>query len=442
MGRWGDLGPGFPRPAPACPGEDPSLALLLRPGVSEDGARASAARIQQAWRGSRAQARLRAARRRLQGLDPPAGGVGESAAAAVARAARPWHCVVGTRPPHAEPAGARGGDDAEALWDEAAAFRRISAEQAMATQARWLRGGGGGPDRGLLEEALAWDETQQLVLAMSRLEQRLQLRRQELEGPQATAFRPPCAVGAAACSELEAKLTAWQSSAQQGSAEASGPGSAAALGLLLLPCLCLFQLVAAGSYLHRGKLEDARRALGWVESAVAAAQPGSFLSAAGPQLCARVALYIAGGALRSSDYVAAVDAGMQALALLRERDGPRDFWPAHCWELAACHRAVALGLAGQGKHQEAQHELAELQRQLGAGASEAAAPRLAAFLSEDVRILRLECDVVQKVDLGPQPVGAPPEVLQALREDAEKSCWRGSCAAATPAAVRRRWWPS
>jgi len=296
--------------------------------------------------------------------------------------------------------------DVDSTWDEAVAYRQPTADQVVRAQTRWLSASDK-HDHHLQLQALQGQEGRRIVQEMARLEQRFQLRR-ALAGT-AGPWRPPCAIGAAACTEIEDQLAEWT--------QETLLASSADTGLVLAPCLLLFQLVVASSCLFRRELGAVHRVLAHAQEALGKACPGSYLFATGPQLQARVELRLSQAALLENDFAAAVTTAQRALALLTNRQGPRDFWPPHCWEMAACHRLAALGLAGLRRQGAALEALAELGPRLGPGPTSAAEPRLAGRLCEDARTLELECRAAQHLGEGPgRPRGA--EDLQALQRTA------------------------
>jgi len=166
--------------------------------------------------------------------------------------------------------------------------------------------------------------------------------------------------------------------------------------------------------LYRGQLGAARQILTDMEEATTTGPSGSFLFAVAPQLIARIALHQARAALIGEDFKAAVAAAHRALALLDDRKGPRDFWPSHCWELAACRRVQALGLAGSRRHHEAVTALVALEPLLAPRAMLVADAELVTSLREDVRVLKLECEVACRVDDLPDDPNTPAAVQELL----------------------------
>lgn len=296
----------------------------------------------------------------------------------------------------------------EALWDEAVAYRQPSTDQVVRAHCRWLLQSGH-EEAELQLKTLTGDDTAQLVQQMVQVERRLQLR---VRGEATGHWRPPCAVGEKACSGIEAALHSWRQLLPSG----AGPRDTPALETLLLPNFCLFELIVAGSYLHRRELARARQFLDYVEGAVDGAPLESYLFAVGPQLKARVSLQRARLALLSKDFEAAVATSRAALASLQDRRGPRDFWPPHCWEIAACHRIMALGLAQGGRLRKVVPVLLEQQPFLSPAPMCTVQPQLAASLTEDARALRLECDVACHLDASVEKWNAPLELRTLLRD--------------------------
>jgi len=272
---------------------------------------------------------------------------------------------------------------ATSMWTEAIAYRQPSVDQVLRAHHRWLQQAGGREAEAQLD-ALLGPEAARIVQAMMRIERKFQLRMRSGEG---SAWRPPCAVGATACSEIEGALHEWR----RCSLAVPVAESSASLETLLRPCFCLFEFVLAGSWLHRRQPGEVGELLSSVEEAGADAPAGSYLSAVGPQLQARVRLQQSRFALLMQDFKGAMDLSRSALVMLQDRKGPRDFWPPHCWELAACHHVVAISLAGTGALQKVQPVLSELKQLLAPAAVLGAQPRLSAPMSEDLRVLKTEC---------------------------------------------------
>lgn len=390
-------------------------AFQPRPGVDTSSLFKSAQRIQASWRNSLQHRRFQAAKHTLAlpRREPSALAAAEARAEALCAAGAGGQPVL---PP--DPARFRMRilpPDPEAPWDEAMSYRQISINQAMQTQTRWLMDSSEPCSAAVQLEVLAEGTAPRLVQLMTCTEQKHQLRRRR-EDP-AEPWRPPCALGHDACMDIERDLEHWLGTVRR---LQSDDGSRAALGLLMAPCFCLFQLIVAGSLLYRGHFARARHFLGQVEEALRSAPPGSFLLAVASQLQARVMLLLARAALRSGNSSAAVAAARGARALLEERQGPRNFWPSHCWELAVCHRTAALALVRLGRYGEAWSCFAALGPLLAPSSMKTAAPRLVSCLTEDIAVLRLECEVAERADCCAEAAGAPPEVLQALMASTEQ----------------------
>lgn len=292
------------------------------------------------------------------------------------------------------------------IWNEAMAYRQPSIDQVVRTQSRWLMISEDPCQQAQLH-ALCGDASMQIIRDMALSERKLQLRRGPLDtaGP----WRPPCAVGAAACAEIESAAVFWQQAAHRdGDVD---------LEIVLEPCLCLFRLVASSSCLHRRQISRARCILASITAAMDRCPSGSYLCAIGSQLRARIQLQLAFAALSENDFSTAVTAAQHAVELLHNRDGPRDFWPPHCWEFAACYRARALGLAGLRRWGEASEALAKLVPLLSPPSMKAAEPHLVAALHQDIETLKLECEAARQICEGSGDIDSP-QALRALQDTA------------------------
>lgn len=227
-------------------------------------------------------------------------------------------------------------------------------------------------------------------------------------------WRPPCAVGAAAATSIESALHEWREQAIAVADESVGDGLT--LDALLRPCFCLFELVLAGSWLHRRQPEEVADLLASLAEAVEAAPRGTYLAAVGPSLLARVRLQEAGFALHCGDSRGALALSREAWGLLQDRRGPRDFWPMHGWELAACRRLEALALAALGELRKVQPLLAELPSLLEPAAACGARPAMFVPLLADVRALRIEAAIAVLIDPDIETWDAPAEMRQLLHD--------------------------
>lgn len=378
---------------------------LLRPGINEECLLKSARLIQRAWRCWCDEKRISSARHRLEGKLLT---VGESSA--------------GMKPSKVDSPGSSISseisalkDDQAVIWDEALAYRQPSVEQVMQTQRRWLQHQAN--DCSNLHhqaqlDAVRGDKVSSIVQGMVKFERRLQLRGRE-DLPNLSGWRPPCAVGNSVTKEIEGVIGDWQ----QAMCRIDEVGGAMQFAPLLRPCVCLFELVLACSLISRNQLASAQRVLQAVEEAAVTAIPGTFLHAVASQLRGRAGLHLARVDLLNESFEAAVSKARQALVLLEDRQSPR-FWPVHCWELAACHRTEALGLAGLGRLREAHAALAKIPPLVAPASMKQAQPELVAALVEDTQVLELECRVALQVDSVSEKDPRIPEELQLLLGEA------------------------
>jgi hypothetical protein len=246
-----------------------------------------------------------------------------------------------------------------------------------------------------------------MMQGMGQLESRFQLRRAGAAG----AWRPPCAIGAAVCAEIETHVQAWQRTAI--------PHTDFDVATLLEPCLCLFRLIASASSLHRRQIDHARSGLSSLEARVQNAPEGAYLKAIGSQIAARVQLQLAWASLLENDFLTAIAGAELALDRLQDRGGPRDFWPPHCWEMAACHRIVALAQLGMRGWRHATEALSRLSPMLSPISMKTAEPQLSSALHEDMDALKLECDVARQINEGVGDKWAP-TALHAFQRSARE----------------------
>jgi len=243
-----------------------------------------------------------------------------------------------------------------------------------------------------------------LLADMTRSERKLQLRCHTFNGADGTSYgtwRPPCAVGEAACDALEKRLSEWRVRSSQEVDKVSD------LEVLLAPCFFLLRLVVVSSQLHRAQLVKARGHLSPLAASLSSAPSGSFLAAIAAQLRARVILQLARGALTAGQPAEAAQAARCAHRLLQERQcGARSFWPPHALEIAAAARVAALGEAALGNFPEALLHLHGTEELLwpaidlaNSGSSHSAVPTRSMVLAllEDIRALRLECEVARRM---------------------------------------------
>lgn len=420
----------------------------LRPGVDASTMLASVRHIQQAWRDCRHRLRILYARNQLEGraIECGSGATLRDLDALPDDVRAKFHATsksipatktVAAAPCCAETSGGfRAPGDPEAAWDEALTFRQTSAEQAIRAQNRWLREYSVESQQVQLDW-IQGDAVTRTVQDVTCLETRLQLRRRESQaasGGVAAAWRPPSAVGATACQEIEKEIGAWRAQLRGGSLSAPEPNLApgndagrdacfpvaAWPEVLVLPCLCLLLLTVACSRVYRGEVVGAQQALAAIDAALAGAPTTSFLFAVGTQLRARALLQIARCALLTPDFLGACAATERALAFLEDRRGPRDFWPPHCWEHAACYRTKVLALAGLQCYKEAIAALDKLEPLVAPASMRQAAPRVAEALIEDVRVLRLECEAARDTECGLSAGVVPAAALQVLADSAER----------------------
>lgn len=377
-----------------------------RPGVDEPAAVACALLVQSTWRENRAHLRLARARRHL--LATAAADVadthGEEEGETTKKAplaASGHRCGPASEPATLGPS--------EALWDEAFAFRQPSVQHAVQAQRRWLLQSEHASAPAQLE-ALSGQHAGAILTEMAGTEARLHLRTRA-SGAGAGSWRPPSAVGSAVCADLEQSVAKWRRRAAEGGAEA-----------VLLPCLCLFQVIVAGSHIHRRREKEADQALAALEAtADRALDEGfggeGFMHAVANQFRARVAFQRARMLLVARRCEDAAMEARSAARSLEDRGGPRDFWPPHCWELAACHRIAALGFAGVGSWRKAAPMLSELAPLLAPMGG--AQPGLVAALGEDLEATRLELDVAAHMDPRIEKWNAAAELQALVRRAAD-----------------------
>ncbi|CAE8637749.1 unnamed protein product [Polarella glacialis] len=305
---------------------------LRRRGVDDAALLRATLRIQHGWREAGQHRQLLLAKRRLDlenGVHrtaPEAGAAKQASPSSTSDA----HQEARRSKSQADgrQSGATGGDfPEEELWDEALAFRQPSVEYALQAQQRWLRARLDDDEAAEAQlHTLSAEPAVRIAQEMVRLERRLQLRSRSSGG----AWRPPCAVGAVACAEIEAALRTWGGVPL----DTSRPGDRGTLADELLgACFALFQMVLASSHLHRLDLARARAVLAGLDDAINGASPGSFLAAVGSQLHARVTVLRARAALLGNEHQATEAAakasgsrekrGKGSEELLRERRGPR-----------------------------------------------------------------------------------------------------------------------
>jgi len=397
---------------------------LSRPGVEADCLLKRVTHIQRAWRSSRGRLRLLAAKRQLEGGYKDS--FVERAAGHGGPPSNPAHIVANTIPAGAGSCtGTRthgvaplGSEDPEAAWDQAIAHRQPSVDQVMSSQNRWFQESDSEKSKSLLE-ILSGDAAKALLRRLRNVECRFQLR---ANGDASSPWRPPCAVGTAACDEIEMELEACRAEART--------AVCTDLDLILLPCFTLFEVIIASSVLYRRKLGAAHRMLAATEWNLRCAPPGSFAAWVSKQLASRASLHLARLQVLEGQAGLAVLTARSAIEVMVKRDGPRSFWPAHSWELAACHRTVALGLAGLGRYGEGLTELVEAERQLTApcvSSAIAVEPQILSCLRDDIRVLKLEFNVALRVDgsdvayarVIQEDIGTP-AAIQAVLEAANK----------------------
>eukprot|EP00746_Dinoflagellata_sp_MGD_P091625 gnl/MRDRNA2_/MRDRNA2_36302_c0_seq1.p1 gnl/MRDRNA2_/MRDRNA2_36302_c0~~gnl/MRDRNA2_/MRDRNA2_36302_c0_seq1.p1 ORF type:complete len:698 (-),score=144.19 gnl/MRDRNA2_/MRDRNA2_36302_c0_seq1:5-2098(-) len=374
---------------------------LLRPGVTEECLLTSCRLIQTSWRRWCNEKQIHCARHQLEGKMP------------VTTPSSPSTNVIQAAP---QATSIYSGilvlkDDPAVVWDEALSYRQPSVEQVMQTQRRWLQ-------HQLLESGSLFQQSQldilmkpevsAMIRGMAKFERRLQLRgREDLAG--FFGWRPPSAVGASVCKEIEGAVDEWYQALRR----IDEVGGAVQVLPLLQPCICLFELVIACSFISRNQLASAHRILKRVEQAAVTAIPGTFMHIAALQLRGRAELHLARVDLAHQGFEDAVSKAQQALVWLEDRHGPR-FWPVHCWELALCHRTVALGFAGMCRLKDAHNALGKILPLLAPASMRQAQPELVQALSEDIQVLDLECRVALQVDSVSERDPKIPEELQML----------------------------
>lgn len=370
---------------------------LLRPGVDQQCLLRHAGLIQAFWRRWRHERQIDSAKNQLEGRRAKAIPAGREAPIE-AKEATSANSAGFPLPK----------DDPTVIWDEALAYRQPSVEQVVEAQRRWLEqqvhDSGNSIQQAQLDVLLG-EPVSKMVKAMTKLERRLQLRART--SPCESGWRPPCAVGASVCKEIEVAIADWQRTLKD---EASGRVQ---IGPILRPCVCLFEFVVACSFISRNQLASAQRVLNCIEEAAVTALPGTFLHATVSQLRARAMLHMARVELLNCGFEDATSKAQQALALFEDRRGPR-LWSLHCWELAACYRTAALGFAGTGHTKEAIKALDEVSPLLAPPAMMQTQYRLVRALQEDTQILQLECRVALHVDMTSDQDPNIPEALQTL----------------------------
>ncbi|CAE7042038.1 Lpcat2b [Symbiodinium natans] len=333
----------------------------LRPGVTEDSLLRSCRRIQRAWRELVQHRHVKLARQRVS-MDgcaqhahvEPESHTGGGYAHGV-------HGVLVSEQRAHAPAD-------EDLWDEAVFFHHPPVDDVLSELVKHEASAA----------ILGREPAASTILLLRKLERQFQLRSRG-----SAPWRPPCALGETGRQEL-------QEACRSGLDRCRGDIEVLRL---LMPIACSIRLVVASSYVHSLELQRASAVLSELEAPLPIPGGSVSLEVLSQPILSRATLLRSRVAWLSGGAASAEAAARDALQLLEETRSSA-FWPPHPWELAACHRLLALSLCRAGRPARA---LGELQ---GLGQLLVDTPGLLAdLLHQDVQVLQLEVEVALDVDL-------------------------------------------